>query len=125
MKEADARDIVVAVTGASGAVYAARLLRAEMRHKLREAEAKDMMERDLPRQQEELEAKLVEAQVALANVKRRLEKQALERADALRNLDHDDAVAERDARSLDEEQLLLDKDRDTWARDGSPAGSRT
>jgi len=99
-----------------------RLLLAEMRHALRELESKELAERTLPRQLKELEAKLLEKQVAQENTKRRLEKQALGRESALRDLDHEQASLERKDAALDEEERLLEKDRREWERSGSPLG---
>jgi hypothetical protein len=94
-----------------------RLLLAEMRHKMREQAAGELRRRTLPRELEVLETALVEKTVAMQNTKRRLEKQALERDKARRDLEHDLAKSERETAAIAEDDRLLAVDRKAWNRE--------
>lgn len=98
-----------------------RLLLAELRHKLAEQELAELQSRTLPRELEDLEAAMLEKTVALQNVTRRLEKQALERATARRDLEFDEQKAEREGAAIAEEARLLELDRKEWNRDQDDA----
>jgi len=99
-----------------------RLLLAELRVGLQERAARELAERTLPRELEDFVAEVVEKQVALGNLERRLERQAMERAAELRALEHEVRVTVREQRETDELQRLLDVDRQEWERAPSDGG---
>lgn len=102
-----------------------RLMLAELRHKLTEQEVGELETRRLPRELEDLKAAMLEKTVALANAKRRLEKQALEREIARRDLAYEEAKSARENAAIAEVARLLEVDRKEWNReqDDSRRGS--
>ncbi len=98
-----------------------RLKLAEMRHKLREAEAVELEERTLPRELEDLQTTLHEKEVALENCRRGQEKARMERESALRDLAHQEEEHAREAAAIKEAERLLASDRKAWGRDRDDA----
>jgi hypothetical protein len=102
-----------------------RLLLSELQHGLAERAARELAERTLPREHELLNAEVIEKQVALSNLQRRIERQAMERAAALRALEHEVRVTAREQRELEELQRLLDNDRQELERSASGRSAGT
>ncbi len=98
-----------------------RLMLSELRHKLRVQEAAELKSRTLPRELAKLKTALVQKTVANENTKRRLDRQAMERAAATRDLEHEQRKLERETAAIGEEARLLDVDRRKWNREQDDA----
>ncbi|MDG2149785.1 MAG: hypothetical protein P8N09_09695 [Planctomycetota bacterium] len=101
------------------------LMLAELRYKLTEQEVGELETRELPRELEELKAAMLEKTVALANAKRRLEKDALKREIARSDLAYEEAKSLREQAAIAEVARLLELDRKEWnqEQDDSRRGS--
>jgi hypothetical protein len=90
-----------------------RLTLAELRHRVRQERSAELQGHTLPRMEAEYEAAQMEAQIGLENIKRRLEKQDLERRAAEAQLKHEAGQLEREGTDITEDGRVLSSDRDT------------
>lgn len=98
-----------------------RLMLTELRHKLVEQEAAELETRTLPRELEALEVAMLQKTVALQNVRRRQEKDAVQRETARRDLEFDVLKSARETAAIAEDARLLEVDRKDWNRDQDDA----